>query len=159
MNEEEKIQQDLLKNFAFLEGKVKIQRSRRIFVEVLLEKFFDVFDYAVKNLGVSMLSALTGLDEGENLSLIYHLALANGIMLNFKTSVTKNEPVLKTVTSYFPSAEIYERELEDLLGVKVIGLKKGKRYPLPDNWPEGQYPLRKGWKKEALNKQEDKKDA
>ena len=80
-------------------------------------------------------------------------------MLNFKTGVAKNVPLLKTVTGYFPSAEIYERELADLLGVEVIGLKKGKRYPLPDNWPEGQYPLRKGWKKEALNKQEDKKNA
>ncbi len=159
MNEEEKIQQELLKNFAFLENKIKIQRVRRIFIEVPLEKFFAVFDYAVKNLGVSMLSALSGLDEGENFSFIYHLALANGIMLNFKTGVAKNAPLLKTVTGYFPSAEIYERELADLLGVEVIGLKKGKRYPLPDNWPEGQYPLRKGWKKEALNKQEDKKNA
>jgi membrane-bound hydrogenase subunit beta len=159
MNEEEKIQQELLKNFAFLEGKVKIQRARRIFVEVPLEKFFDVFDYAVKNLGVSMLSALTGLDDGEALSFIYHLAFANGIILNFKTGVAKHAPLLKTVTGYFPSAEIYERELVDLLGVEVVGLKKGKRYPLPDNWPQGQYPLRKGWKKEALNKQEDKKDA
>jgi len=159
MSEEEKIQQDLLKNFPYLENKIKIQRARRIFAEVPLENFFAVFDYAVKNLGVSMLSALTGLDEGENLSFIYHLAFSNGIVLNLKTSVAKNVPVLKTVTGYFSSAEIYERELEDLLGVKVNGLNKGKRYPLPDNWPQGQYPLRKGWKKEALDKQGDKKNA
>jgi Ni,Fe-hydrogenase III component G len=28
----------------------------------------------------------------------------------------------------------------------VTGLPEGSRYPLPDNWPEGQYPLRKDWK-------------
>ena len=46
----------------------------------------------------------------------------------------------------FPAAEIYERELIDLLGAKVAGLPEGKRYPLPDDWPAGEYPLRKDWK-------------
>jgi Ni,Fe-hydrogenase III component G len=34
----------------------------------------------------------------------------------------------------------------DLLGIKVNGLASGHRYPLPDNWPKGEYPLRKDWK-------------
>jgi membrane-bound hydrogenase subunit beta len=154
MVEEEKIQQELLKKFPFLENRIRVQRQRRIFADVSLDKFFEVFDYVVKSSGFSMLSAITGLDEGENLSFIYHLATEGGIMLNLKTSVVKGKPVLKTVTDYFPAAEIYEREVVDLLGAEVYGLNKGKRYPLPDNWPQGQYPLRKGWKKEMLNKQE-----
>ncbi len=62
--------------------------------------------------------------------------------------------MLKTITDYFSSAEIYERELVDLLGVRVEGLKEGKRYPLPDDWPAGQYPLRKDWKVEMLKQKE-----
>ena len=49
----------------------------------------------------------------------------------------------------FPAAHIYERELVDLLGAKVEGLPPGNRYPLPDDWPEVQYPLRKDWKQES----------
>jgi len=61
--------------------------------------------------------------------------------------------VIKTITDIFPPADIYERELEDLLGAKVDGLGDGKRYPLPDDWPKGEYPLRKDWK--AANKKKE----
>ena len=29
--------------------------------------------------------------------------------------------------------------------MQVQGLPPGNRYPLPDDWPQGQYPLRKDW--------------
>jgi Ni,Fe-hydrogenase III component G len=34
----------------------------------------------------------------------------------------------------------------DLLGAQVEGLPAGRRYPLPEDWPQGEYPLRKDWK-------------
>jgi len=108
--------------------------------------FAEVFDYAVKQMKFLHLCTITGLDEGENLAFIYHLAQDSGILLNLKTSVPKDNPVLKTVMPYFAGAEIYERELVDLLGAKIQGLPAGHRYPLTDDWPKGQFPLRKDWK-------------
>jgi Ni,Fe-hydrogenase III component G len=93
-----------------------------------------------------VLCAITGLDEGQNLSVVYHLAKDDGTVLNLKTSVDKNNPVIRTITDSFSSAEVYERELVDLLGFKVEGLSKGNRYPLTDDWPKDEYPLRKDWK-------------
>lgn len=144
---EEKIQSDLTAKFGFLADKVRIQRDRRIFAEVPPVNFREVFDYAVKNLDFKFLCTMTGLDEGDNLSFVYHITRQDGIVLNLKTSVPKNNPVIKTITDAFKGAEIYEREVMDLLGAKVDGLPEGKRYPLPDDWPEGEYPLRKDWKK------------
>ena len=46
----------------------------------------------------------------------------------------------------FPGAEPYERELADMFGIKIDGLKPGRRYPLPDDFPADQHPLRKDWK-------------
>ena len=74
-------------------------------------------------------------------------------MLNLSVSLNRENPEVKSVTAYCPSADIYERELMDLLGIKVIGLASGHRYPLPDNWPEGEYPLRKDWKGNTRNKE------
>ena len=105
-----------------------------------------MFDYVVKNMKFCVLGAITGLDEGATLGLIYHLGRENGIVLNLSTSVPKEKPVLKTVTSYFPAADVYEREVIDLLGFQIEGLPEGNRYPLTDDWPAGQYPLRKDWK-------------
>ncbi|MFA5337574.1 MAG: NADH-quinone oxidoreductase subunit C [Candidatus Omnitrophota bacterium] len=145
MNTEEKTQQELIAKFPYLDGKIKIQRLRRIFVEVEQEKFFEVFDYIVKNAGFSHLCALTGLDDGATFGVIYHLSGKGGVVINVKTPIAKENPVLKTVTPYFPGAEIYERELTDLLGVEIDTLSPGARYPLPDDWPRDEFPLRKDW--------------
>jgi membrane-bound hydrogenase subunit beta len=146
MTKEETIQNDLLKDFSFLEGNIRVQRARRIFVTVPYDKFKPVFESLIKNYGFDLLCTITGLDEGTVFSLMYHMAKPDGTVLSIKTSAPKEKPVFDTVSKYFPDAEIYEREVMDLFGVKVEGLPPGKRYPLPDDWPEGQYPLRKDWK-------------
>lgn len=154
MSQEEIIQKGLIDKFSYLQDKISSKRARRLFLEVNMEKFPEVFDHAVRSLGFSMLSAITGLDDGDRFGLIYHLASESGIMLNIRTSIPKDSPVLQTVTGYFPSAEMYEREMADLLGIDVKGLPQGNRYPLPDDWPAGEYPLRKGWKSDVLDKKE-----
>jgi membrane-bound hydrogenase subunit beta len=139
----------LLATFPFLEGKITIQRERRIWVAVDLERFRAVFDHAVDAMGFTIMCIITGLDEGEELGFIYHIANESGTILCLHTRAPKGEPVIHTVSDRFPAAHIYERELVDLLGARVEGLPPGNRYPLPDDWPEGQYPLRKDWKQES----------
>ncbi|MEI6079683.1 MAG: NADH-quinone oxidoreductase subunit C [bacterium] len=156
LKKEENIQQSLLSKFKTLEGKITVKRARRLFAEVDFSNFRDVFHYAVKDLNFNVMCMITGLDEGENFSFIYHLANFDGVILDVKTSVPKSNPVIKTIMEYFPGAVLYERELTDMFGVKVEGLPEGNRYPLPDGWPEGQYPLRKDWNKEMLNQKEEK---
>ena len=146
MTQEESLVQELTKKFSFIEGNIRIPRQKRIFLEVRIENFLDVFEYIIKRLEFSHLCTITGLDELDKLSFVYHLAHRSGGLINLKTSVLKDNPVLKSIITYFPSAEIYEREIVDLLGAKVEGLPEGNKYPLTDDWPKGEYPLRKDWK-------------
>jgi membrane-bound hydrogenase subunit beta len=132
--------------FPALEGRVRIQRQRRIWVDVELAQFRAVFDHAVDGLGFTIMCVITGLDEGEELGFLYHIANLSGTILSLHTKASKSEPVIHSVSDRFPAAHIYERELVDLLGARVEGLPPGNRYPLSDDWPEGQYPLRKDWK-------------
>ena len=148
MNKEEEIQQKLLIKFPYLDGKIRIQRVRRIFVNVPSEKIDEVLNFADQDLNFSTLCTISGLDEGATLGFIYHLARADGIILNLSINVPKENPVINTVKNRFPNSIIYERELVDLLGAKVQGLPEGPRYPLTDDWPAGLYPLRKDQKKE-----------
>lgn len=150
MANEETIKNELISKFPFISDKLRVQRERRIFVEVEYSRFFEIFNYAVKDMNFSVLCTITGLDEGDNLAFYYHLARRDGTMLNIKTFAPKTNPVIKTVTEFFPAAHIYERELEDMFGAKVEGLKPNSRYPLPDDWPVGQYPLRKDWTQDNL---------
>ena len=158
MANEQAIQQELQGKYPYFDGKIKISRDRRLWAEVDSANFFEVFNYAVKKMNFTMLSLITGLDSGENLEFIYHLARHDGTMLNLKTFVPKTNPVHKAVmVDYFPGAELYERELVDCFGAQIEGLPEGNRYPLPDGWPEGQYPLRKDWTADMLDRKPEEK--
>lgn len=144
---EEALKDMLVKRFPFLDGRIRAPRARRIFIDDVTDNFDEVFLYAIKELDFSALCAITGMDEGERIVFGYHMARPDGTVLTIKRSAPKSDPVIKTVVPVFFCADIYERELVDLLGVRVEGLKEGNRYPLPDGWPQGEYPLRKDWKK------------
>ena len=145
---EESLKQEIVSKLGLAEDKVAVVRQRRLNCEIEYSRFAEAFKILTADLKLDSLCALTGLDEGDKLSVIYHLAREDGTVLNLKTSVDRNNPVLKSVTATFPSAEVYERELVDLLGFKVEGLPQGSRYPLTDDWPLDEYPLRKDWKQE-----------
>lgn len=146
MANEEKVKTELEDKFDFLKNKVTVKRERRIFADYLpQEDFSKVFDYAVKNMGFDFLCTITGMEEDAHFGAIYHIAHTDGTVLNLRVSTSKEKPVIKTVTSYFPAADIYEREIEDLFGIDVEGLPEGRTYPLPEGWPKGEYPLRKDW--------------
>jgi Ni,Fe-hydrogenase III component G len=148
---EKKLQSDLVTKFEFLADKVTIQRVRRVWVDVPLEQLHPVLVHAKEQLGFFMLCTITGTDEGETLGMLYHLANEAGVVLNLCIKAPKDGPGPETITAYFPHAELYEREVVDLLGVRIQGLPPGNRYPLPDGWPEGQYPLRKDWSRDAVD--------
>ena len=151
MANEETIRQELAAKVPFLTEKIVVKRERRIFAEVPADRFMEVLEHVKLAMSFVNLCTMTGLDEGDNLAFYYHLARNDGTMLNLKIAVPKTKPVIKTVSGLFPGGVIYEREVVDLLGADVEGLPPGERYPLPDNWPAGQYPLRKDWKPEMLD--------
>jgi membrane-bound hydrogenase subunit beta len=154
MANEEKLQQDLTTRFGFLAGKVRIQRARRMWVDVPAESLNAVLGAVVKDLQFSILLTMTGLDSGESFEIIVHLAHWDGTTMHLKVLIPKANPVWQSLIPTFANAELYEREIADLLGVQVQGLPPGSRYPLPDNWPAGQFPLRKDWKQADLATQE-----
>ena len=153
---EKKLQELLIAAFPELAEKVTIQRVRRMWAEVAMNQLHPVLAHAKERLGFLMLCTITGTDEGEHLGLMYHMANETGVVLTLVTTAPKDGPGPQTVTQYFPQADLYEREVIDLLGIQIQGLPEGNRYPLPDGWPEGQHPLRKDWSKESLDPQTEK---
>jgi len=126
---------------------VTVQRARRIWLEAPREGFLDVLRYLSEELGFFYLSTVTGMDMGEDFQLIYHLSHENGILLNAKVNAPHSDPTFETTTDIFKGGALYEIEVRNLLGLNFKGLPEHISYPLPDNWPKGQYPLRKGWVK------------
>lgn len=149
MNKEELIAKELTDSFKELIEGIRVER-RRVWVELKNENVLDVMKY-IKSKGYYHLSTITGFDEGETLGAIYHIT-DHKTIVNLRIRTPKTNPVIKSVLSVYPVATSYEKELQDLFGIKVDGLGEGRRYPLPDDFPQGVYPLRKDVKLDELNK-------
>ncbi len=66
-------------------------------------------------------------------------------LLNLRISVPYSFPVLQTICNLVPAATLYERELIEMYGVKIVGTPSTEHLLLPDDWPDGIYPLRKSF--------------
>ena len=75
---------------------------------------------------------------------VYHLLSIPGKeRVRLKAKLDGSSPAIESVTSVWPSANFYEREVFDLFGVRFTGHPNLKRIMMPDNW-EG-HPLRKDY--------------
>lgn len=147
ISKEEALIEELKNIFKDKIKEAKIQRSRRIFITVPKEYYKEIIEYFAKNKGVTHISTITGVDVGKEIEILPHL-FGVGMEITIKTSVPKDNPELDSLADIYPASIIYEREVHDLLGVKFKGNPNLTRILLPDNWPEGVYPLRKDFKVE-----------
>ena len=75
---------------------------------------------------------------------VYHLlSIPKKERVRLKARLDGSSPVIESVTSVWPAANHYEREVFDLFGVRFTGHPHLERIMMPDNW-EG-HPLRKDY--------------
>jgi formate hydrogenlyase subunit 5 len=88
------------------------------------------------------ISAITGLDLGQNLGILYHFRTSNAF-ITLRAEVPKENPKIATIVDLVPGATFHELEVADLFGVIFEGNTLSGHFVLTENWPEGVYPLRK----------------
>lgn len=134
-----------------------VPKKRRIFVYIKKDTLKDAVNYLVKDLKFKHLSTITGVDLGGEIEVIYHLAYEGSIVLSVRLTVSEKNPSIPTITDLIPGAVLYEREVHDLLGVNFEGHPDLSPLVLPEEWPQGVYPLRKEQELEHLREITSKK--
>jgi NADH-quinone oxidoreductase subunit C len=71
------------------------------------------------------------------------LSISRHDRLRLKVRLSGDDPSLESVTSVWPSANFFEREVYDLFGVRFANHPNLRRIMMPEDW-EG-YPLRKDY--------------
>jgi Ni,Fe-hydrogenase III component G len=97
----------------------------------------------VKRLGY--LAAITGLDPGaglDQLEVLYHFC-TNAATITLRFQLPKKSPAIASLSEIIPGAEPFERELREMFGITIIGLRNPDFLYLPDDWDENDFPLRK----------------
>ncbi|MCS7131720.1 MAG: NADH-quinone oxidoreductase subunit C [Hadesarchaea archaeon] len=129
---------ELIKDYLM---EAKVATERRIFATTDVSRYRQALR-ALKDQGISRLSNITGVDLGDGIEVIYHVDCRDTV-LNLKLRLPRESPTIRTVTDIFPGAVLYERDLMEMLGVRVEHHPDPRRLFLPDDWPAGEYPLRK----------------
>jgi Ni,Fe-hydrogenase III component G len=107
---------------------------------------------ALHGAGWGYLSAITGLDDGpaadgreaDGLQALYHFC-GGAAVVTLRVRLPYEQPSVPSVCGVIPSASFFERELAEMFGVTVEGTPNPDRLFLPDDWPDGVYPLRKNF--------------
>jgi Ni,Fe-hydrogenase III component G len=116
-------------------------------LDVYLKHLEDLVPIAVglRVQGLGYLAAITGLDHGPeagDLEVLYHFCTGEAV-ITLRVSLPREEASVPTMTDVIPGAEAFERELSEMFGIEVIGLRNPMRLYLPDDMPEEIHPLRK----------------
>jgi Ni,Fe-hydrogenase III component G len=123
---------------------VQVKRDRRIYISIPRNDLIKTVNILSSELNIQHLSTITARDTGSELEILYHFLL-NGVVITVRTSCPKDDPTIDSIVKIFPGAVLYERELNDILGIVPKGHPDLRRLVLPDDWVGG-YPLRKDWK-------------
>jgi NADH-quinone oxidoreductase subunit B/C/D len=128
--------------------------SDMLTVEVEHNRMKDVLGFLKKEATPKFqrLDDLTAIDESarrnpENYpdyTLVYHLlSFEPAARIRLKVPLQGKDPVCQSITGIWPSANWYEREVYDLLGIRFQGHPNLRRLIMPHDW-EG-HPLRKSY--------------
>lgn len=100
---------------------------------------------------MDLLECLTAVDYIENITVVSHLySFTHRHWIVLKCMVTKEAPLLPTLSHIWPAANWFEREVYDLFGIVFTGHPDLRRIMLPDDWVG--HPLRKDYKDENIIK-------
>jgi formate hydrogenlyase subunit 5 len=147
MNKFENAVEFLKNNLADAIIECRVPRPRKAYILLKPERHRDAISLLLKHVEDTELSTISGTDLGNEIELNYHMACGGTVTL--KNRVSREKPVTRTITDILPGASLYEREVFDLLGVIFDGHPNLKRLMLPENWPNGDFPLRKDWEPHA----------
>ncbi len=102
---------------------------------------------ALRHAGYNFFEDMTAVDwvpASPRFQLSYHLlSLARKERIRLRVFVDEANPSVESITSLWPGANYYEREVFDLFGIRFQGHPNLRRILMPDDW-EG-HPLRKDY--------------
>jgi NADH-quinone oxidoreductase subunit C len=122
------------------------KNDRRVYLTVDKSDIPGICRYMYEELG-GRLAIASGIDSRSGIEILYHFMFPKEHqMISLKTKVAKPSPEIESIGAFYPAANWIEREIYDILGVVFKNHPDPRRILMADDWPEGDYPLRREFK-------------
>ncbi len=118
---------------------------KRIYIQIQPDAIVRLAQYLFKEIRARFIIA-SGVDGRNQMEILYHFTVEEiNLVISLRVILPKAKLEIASLTSVFTAAHWIEREIHELLGINFVGHPKLKRLLLPEDWPEGVYPLRKDY--------------
>ena len=149
----EEVLGDLRKKFKDDIVEILDERSKKVYIEIKQESLVKVASYIFKDLKARFNTA-SGVDVRNHMEILYHFLIEDiNLLISLRVKLQKPKLEIDSLAPVFEGANWIEREMHEILGINFKGHPDLKRLLLPDDWPDGVYPLRrdyKEWDKNAI---------
>ena len=120
--------------------------AKRVYVEIKPSAIVGMAQFIFKEIGARFIIA-SGVDARNHMEILYHFAEEDiDLVISLRVHLPKTKLEIDSLTPVFTAAQWIEREMHELLGINFLGHPELKPLLLPEDWPEGVYPLRKDYK-------------
>jgi len=120
--------------------------EKRVYVEIKPSSIVEVAAYVFKDLGARF-NIASGVDLRQHMEILYHFTIEEiNLLISLRVKLSKEKLEIDSLAPIFEGANWIEREIHELLGINFKGHPDLRRLLLAEEWPEGVYPLRRGYK-------------
>ena len=139
--------EDIIENIKVRVGKdvldFKDKSERRVYFTLKKEILPKITRYLFNDVKARFVT-VSGVDTRETIEMLYHFSVDKiGLIVSLRVVLDKSDLEVDSLTSIMRCAEWIEREIHELLGVNFKGHPNPKHLLLKEDWPEGNYPLRR----------------
>jgi Ni,Fe-hydrogenase III component G len=125
----------------------------KVYIDISRQALLKIVEHAFRGLK-GRFNTLTGVDRREHMEMLYHFTFEDvNLIVSFRIKLDKSHLEIESITPIVEGANWVERETFEVLGVQFKGHPDLRRLLLPEDWPEGVYPLRRDyqeWDKGAI---------
>ena len=117
--------------------------DRRIYIDITPQSVQEASRLMLDEFA-ARLQIATGVDSSDGFEVLYHWALdKEGFVITLRVLLDHDSAELDSIALMCPAAEWIEREMWELLGIQFRGHPDLRHLLLADDWPEGNYPMRR----------------
>ncbi|MCK4329713.1 NADH-quinone oxidoreductase subunit C [candidate division WOR-3 bacterium] len=123
------------------------KNERRFYIEIDKNDLVEASRILFSELKLRF-SIASGIDMIDNFEILYHFCCdKEDKFFSLRVIINRDNPEISSISNVITAAKWIEREMWELLGINFTGHPGLKRLLLKEDWPEGEYPLRKDFKK------------